>query len=899
MRTLLLAALFFIPYSVESQSPPERQPGSSLSTGTTTEMSAEDIFSRFAGRVLFLTCDASADDLKQASGVLISADGFIATNAHVVDGCPSMTVTQISGTSRRSYEPVLKYYDRMSDTAILKIEGKGFGSFGLITRTARVGERVYAIGNPRGLEQSISEGIVSGLRDEDGTLWIQHSAPIFPGSSGGALISSRGELLGINSWFVKESQGLNFAVPAATLAIAYSRARVLQGFLQFPGAPRNPAALPPTTSRASPGTTQPPVAGAQPNPGDRSGSLPRPIMPPPPEIPMPPTISRGSPGTTQPPVVATQPNPGDRSESLPGSIMPPPPEIPTPHLGSAQNDPLIHQAIDATVEFTQILRSYTCTAVVSRYESTTRPPAWHSVDTVSADLGYENGRENYRNIRINGKPTNTPLEKTGAWSTGEFGTLLVNVFSPSTAAEFHFRRDGWTSGIDAKVYDFSVKRENSIWDLRFDSQVYAPAYEGSAWIDPKTGRVLRLEIEARNLPVDLPTDHVESATDYQYVRLGDAQELLPVHAEFLTCRRGTDNCSRNTIDFRGYRKFASEPSASAAPRNPYPYPANPLGVPKPAQKPSPVPKPTPSPEEQAQILDEARDYALNYSKNLPDYVCTLVVHRYTAPVPGGRRGDDASWQPQDTLTLKVSFFEQKEHYKLIWINNMPTQMDYNEVGGSRSTSDSASLLRQVFEPATDAQFEWDHWGLLRGHPTYVFAYHVAQQRSKWHVSAGKKDAITAYKGLIYVDQETKQVLRISLDAVDLPPRFPVRQASDLLDYDYQDAGGQRFLLPYKSKVLINGTEMLTRNDNEYYLYHMYLAESASQFDVTDTLAPASGDKVNETQGVIRLDVTVSDRSGQRVPNLPQSAFTIQENGAPQAIKFFKFGGACVGGDHPR
>jgi len=148
-----------------------------------------------------------------------------------------MTATQISGTSRRSYEAVLKYYDKKSDTAVLKIEGKGFKSFDLPTRIVRAGERVYAIGNPRGLEQSISEGIVSGLREEDGILWIQHSAPISPGSSGGALISSRGELLGINSWFLRESQGLNFAVPASTLAGAYSGARALQGFLRFPGSP--------------------------------------------------------------------------------------------------------------------------------------------------------------------------------------------------------------------------------------------------------------------------------------------------------------------------------------------------------------------------------------------------------------------------------------------------------------------------------------------------------------------------------------------------------------------------------------------------------------------------------------------------------------------------------------
>ena len=189
-----------------------------------------------------------------------------------------MTATQISGTSRRSYEAVLKYYDKKRDTAVLKIEGNGFESFGLLTRIVRVGERVYAIGNPRGLEQSISEGIVSGLREEDGTLWIQHSAPISPGSSGGALISSRGELLGINSWFVRESQGLNFAVPASTLASAYSGARALQSFLRFPGSPPvskapSPARPPKDVSRpapAPPSAMSGPLSGQNPpNPAEQ------------------------------------------------------------------------------------------------------------------------------------------------------------------------------------------------------------------------------------------------------------------------------------------------------------------------------------------------------------------------------------------------------------------------------------------------------------------------------------------------------------------------------------------------------------------------------------------------------------------------------------------------------
>ena len=72
----------------------------------------------------------------------------------------------------------------------------------------------------------------------------------------------------------------------------------------------------------------------------------------------------------------------------------------------------------------------------------------------------------------------------------------------------------------------------------------------------------------------------------------------------------------------------------------------------------PAPKPPPSSEEQAAIIDDVRKYALNYSKNLPDYICTQVTRRYAGAAPGGRyggkRGDDVSWQLQDTLTIRLS-----------------------------------------------------------------------------------------------------------------------------------------------------------------------------------------------------------------------------------------------------
>jgi hypothetical protein len=223
-------------------------------------------------------------------------------------------------------------------------------------------------------------------------------------------------------------------------------------------------------------------------------------------------------------------------------------------------DDLIRKAADTALDFTETLPNYVCQELMSRYASQARPANWQAIDVVSTEVVYENGKEDYRKITLNGRPVNKKMEEmNGSWSTGEFGTVLISLFSPATAADFHYRRDARMAGILTKEYDFSVTHPNSNWSIHIGGQTYDPGYSGTVWIDPSSARVMRIEMSARNFPSDFQTDDVESATDYQYIRLGDAKQyLLPVHAETLSCVRGTNDCSRNVIDFRNYRKYTGE-----------------------------------------------------------------------------------------------------------------------------------------------------------------------------------------------------------------------------------------------------------------------------------------------------------------------------------------------------
>jgi len=150
------------------------------------------------------------------SGFILSSDGFIMTNAHVVEGADEVIVTL---TDKREFKAKIIGADKRSDVAVVKIEATGLPAVkvGDLTRL-KVGEWVMAIGSPFGLENSVTAGIVSAKQRDTGDYlpFIQTDVAINPGNSGGPLINMRGEVVGINSQIYSRtggSMGISFAIP--------------------------------------------------------------------------------------------------------------------------------------------------------------------------------------------------------------------------------------------------------------------------------------------------------------------------------------------------------------------------------------------------------------------------------------------------------------------------------------------------------------------------------------------------------------------------------------------------------------------------------------------------------------------------------------------------------------
>jgi hypothetical protein len=219
---------------------------------------------------------------------------------------------------------------------------------------------------------------------------------------------------------------------------------------------------------------------------------------------------------------------------------------------------LIERARNAAADFLTGLPNYVCQQFTTRYGSEGRPANWRPQDVVSAEVVYEDGKERYQKLAINGKPVKGAIEDTGSWSTGEFASILADILSPSTHANFKAVGEREISGQTTMKYDFDVQRVYSHWTVSVAAQSVRPAYQGSVWIDKKSGRVLRIELQAVRLPQDFPNDTVETAVDYGWVNLGVDKFLLPTRAETLACFRGTSACSRNVVEFRTYKKFTGK-----------------------------------------------------------------------------------------------------------------------------------------------------------------------------------------------------------------------------------------------------------------------------------------------------------------------------------------------------
>ncbi len=224
----------------------------SASTGTrrdvsSTALTATQVYDRDSTGVVAIKA-VTEDGEDEGTGIVLNDKGLILTNDHVIKGATSITV-EASGSSKTTRVATLVGEEANQDLALIKVNPSGIGLKPLTlasSSTAQVGDAVYAIGNPYGLEETLTRGIVSALSREidapDGakiTGAIQTDAALNPGNSGGPLLNEEGEVIGVNSQIASDastangsqpgSTGVSFAISTNTVAQAVKKIEAGEG----------------------------------------------------------------------------------------------------------------------------------------------------------------------------------------------------------------------------------------------------------------------------------------------------------------------------------------------------------------------------------------------------------------------------------------------------------------------------------------------------------------------------------------------------------------------------------------------------------------------------------------------------------------------------------------------
>jgi hypothetical protein len=252
-------------------------------------------------------------------------------------------------------------------------------------------------------------------------------------------------------------------------------------------------------------------------------------------------------------------------------------------------------------------------------------------------------------------------------------------------------------------------------------------------------------------------------------------------------------------------------------------------LPRPATPAIPEP-PAPSAPEKVQIWEAAHDNAASYTQDLPNFICSEVVRRYVEP------NHKNVWKLEDTLALKLTYFDHREEYKLMTVNNHSTSMSYDQMRGAITEGEFGSMLAAIFSLKSRTNRDWDHWTVLRSRPTHVYTFAIAAANSDYQITSGtfrgENRVRVGQHGYIYIDAATKSVVRLIAVADQFPPDFDVQRVDLLLDYDFTDVGGNRYLLPLHSVTTLSAPPFEHRNETDFLQYRKFSSDTSITYDGT-------------------------------------------------------------------
>jgi hypothetical protein len=252
-----------------------------------------------------------------------------------------------------------------------------------------------------------------------------------------------------------------------------------------------------------------------------------------------------------------------------------------------------------------------------------------------------------------------------------------------------------------------------------------------------------------------------------------------------------------------------------------------------APKPAPRVYATPDSVDQARIIEAVREYALNYSQNLPNFICTQVTRQQVDPT-----GTGDHWRSENKFQEQLTYFDHHEQYRVVMVNGqLVNNRDHSKLEGAISEGEFGSMLYEIFARETNAEFQYERPGKWDGRLMHVLDYRVVQPRSHYQIeerTSGRK-IIAGYHGRIWANQETNAVMRLTLECEEIPADFPIKDVSLDMQYDVIKISDQEFVLPLKWDLKSREGQYLAWNTAELTLYRKYSADATISFEEAEPL----------------------------------------------------------------
>ena len=249
------------------------------------------------------------------------------------------------------------------------------------------------------------------------------------------------------------------------------------------------------------------------------------------------------------------------SASLPAAVpaAPPPPPAVIPPPSPAEVKEILGEITEKALDYTRSLPNFICAQVTTRSFDPSGTESWHQEDKIQEQLSYVDGKEDYKVVLVNNLPVaNMRHEQLGGiTSSGEFGTMLYQIFTPETQTEFDWERWATLRGKRMYVFSFRVAQIHSDYSIYHQpsGRTVVAGYHGLIYADAVTKQIMRIKMDCDGLEA-FPINQVSLTLDYAPTRISEQTFVLPMAAE-VRSREGR-TLGKNVMQFSLYRKFGAD-----------------------------------------------------------------------------------------------------------------------------------------------------------------------------------------------------------------------------------------------------------------------------------------------------------------------------------------------------